>query len=74
VTTDPRPHWARNLSEADWALAERNLFTAVAAAAYMGTSRAWVFRAAREHRIPLRKIGRRHLLRKQDLEQLLGGP
>lgn len=72
MNTEHRPHWARELSESDWALSERGLFTAVAAAAYLGTSRAWVLREAREQRLPVRRIGRRHLLRKQDLDRILG--
>ena len=68
MSNTERPAWAQKLDQVDFELAMRNWFTVKAAAAYLQVSRSWIYAQAQSKRLAYRKVGKRHLFSKADLD------
>lgn len=68
-----RPAWAEELNQSDYELAiDRGLFTVRAAAGYAGTGPGWIYDRIGDGTLSKQKVGRRFLIRKCDLDKLIG--
>jgi excisionase family DNA binding protein len=67
-----RPYWLKGLDDATTDLAERGILTVESAAKFAGSGKKWIYGLIQAGLLPARKSGKRLIVRKQDLERLMG--
>lgn len=72
--SEERPRWAKSLSEKDYDLALRGVFTTSAAAAYVGRSEAAIRKAIHSGDLKATKFGKGYRTTKPELEAFAGFP